>query len=196
MTRKELAFKKGWAGFEKENSKAPWIGPMKLLELLQEDLNSPFAMSPVKNRGLSTGYMGGVRRRVEGFHLLTSGSAWDERADAMWALLLNYYMANAVKLHHVGFGHETKQAMLDSVRADEEKLSVKSINVPASDHDRYYWDVVTENPKVLLDFINHYLGCRMEFWGHHENSPVGVVWEDNNGVPLGIMSRRYWWNIK
>ncbi len=225
--RDEQAAMKGWAGGDPPNaetSRAPFIGPMKLLELMM-DLSERFALSPAPGLTLSTKFMGGVRRAVGGdLQFLTSGSAWDQRCDALFALALNYAMDHEVRFHHVGFGHATEQEMLEATQRDEQRLGVKAVNVLAEDHIRFYlkvfaseapnscywiehqwgpgvrpnsihWDLATTDPEHLLDFIGKPLGGQ-EMWGDAPNSPVGVVWQTNrDGRPFGIMARQNWWQI-
>lgn len=209
--RQVLACIKAWAGGPpEEESRASIIGPMKALELLI-DFAGPMSMTPTGNP-VGCGYLGGVRRRSTDepeSHFLTSGSAWSGECDAQMALLLNYAMSYEVRFHHVGFRHPTRASMLKAVEADQQRLGVSAIVVPAEDHERYYlpaetdahpnglywiehqffpegkkdfaihWDVATMEPLGLLDFIAGHLGTKAITWEAGPNDPIGMTWQAN-----------------
>ncbi len=216
--------KKNWAGGEpSRSSRAPQIGPAKLDELLHGDLTRPFELSPVAGYEKSTGYLGGVRLRhpEEDIQLWVSGSAWAERCDALFALTTMYSLLHEVHLHHVGFGHESEDQMMEAVRQDEARLGSMAVHAPAPDHDRYYlhvdapyapflgylrehqfgmgsnlhWDLWTPNPLELLEFVAELLpGSTLDTWDAGPNDPVGVIWEVNrDGRRYGIMARNNTW---
>lgn len=205
--RELLNWVKDWAGGEPEKeSRAGRIGPTKALETLV-DPSKDFVMTPC--HVLGTGWMGGVRRRVDEVHYVTASSAWAERCDAMVALLLNYAMTQEVRFHHVGSRYPTEESALKSVRQDQAKLGVDSIVAPAEDHLRWYlpvhteahpkgkywiehqywpggpygyaihWDLATMNPLALLSFVATNLGLEAKTWKADEGDPVGVVWVKN-----------------
>jgi len=224
--RTVLALKKDWAGGEPEGkSCAPYVGPLKAMELLI-NLDGAIVMTPT-GYPLGCGWMGGVRRRAAAnLHHITSGSAWSERCDAQHALALNYAMSYEVRLHHVGFRHPTEKATVVAVNEDEKRFGVSAISVPAKNHLRWYvpvetdaapngvywrehqffpegdktpathWDLVTMNPLDLLEFVAGNLKADFTRWIPGPNDPVGVTWEQNrDGVMYGIMIRSRWWDV-
>ena len=226
--REVLAFRSGWAGeLPKLPSRASYIGPMKAFELLHTmDPAADFAMTPTPGFELGCGYMGGVRRKdpdSRSAQLITSGSAWSERCDAMMALLFNYAMINEVRFHHVGFRHSSLEKLQEAVDFDEKSLGVKAFEAPAEDHIRYYlkvempsapngvywmehqyfpegnhspgvhWDLVTTDPTGLLDFVGGHLNSTVEKWDAGENDPVGSVWEKSRDYVMLGLMARPRW---
>lgn len=224
--REILAIEKGWAGGEPEGkSCAPYVGPLKAMELLM-NLDGTMAMTPT-SYPLGCGWMGGVRRCVGAdIHHITSGSAWSERCDAQHALVLNYATICEVRFHHVGFRHPTREAALAAVDEDEKRFSVSAVSLPAKDHYRWYipvetdaapngvywrehqffpagdktpaihWDLATTDAFGLLDFVAGHLKADFITWKRRPNDPVGVTWEQNrDGVMYGVMTRPRWCDI-
>ncbi len=156
-------------------------------------------------------------------HFLTSCSGWSQESDAMMALLLNYCMTYPIQLHHVGFGYKTEEDARAAIEADERYYGVTGLYHPVDDHHRVYiltpaghyrehqwgedvkpgnvhWDFWTPDisPEFVINFIARQLGRRVletNMWDHSPNSPVGVVWTDNDGRPFGVMTRKEWWNV-
>lgn len=229
ITQEVLAFRSGWSGgIPNRPSMSPFIGRSKASELLQTmDPATKFAMTPTPGFDLGCGYMGGVRREnpdSDPVQFITSGSAWAQKCDAMFALVLNYAMSNEVLFHHVGFRHSSEEELLRAVAFDENRIDVVALEVPAEDHRRFYlkvkngpggvhwiehqyfpvgnhnpvihWDVTTPNPMGLLEFVGTSLGIPIATWTAGKNDPVGAVSERNvDGVTYKFMARPHWWTI-
>jgi hypothetical protein len=57
----------------------------------------------------------------------------------------------------------------------------------------YHWDLVTEDPKRLLEFVGACLSSEPTIWGDDGSSgPIGMVTTDNNGMNVSIMARPHW----
>lgn len=135
------AYEAGWSGGEPDReSRAPWIGPFKGSELLNMPSTTTFAMSPAVGYGPSTGYMGGVLKRIQDERWLAFGSAFSEKADTLIALQMMWMVENNSFMNHFGQAYDDREAWLRGVHAAEEALGgdVKAIHMPADDHDRYY----------------------------------------------------------
>lgn len=195
----------GWAGPRQDApSRAPYFGPMKAIELLHSvtypdaDLNA-VVLGPVVEYPGSPGYRGGMRFPVElqdgskEYHI-TTGSGDAEDVDLLIAHLMNWAMKYETRFHHVGFRHESQEAMLAAVVADRDRLGVMPSFLPEEDHDRYYlwvaepelpnggyWiehqyfpdgrkdpgvhiDVATAFPHGLLTSLAYFLKVKEVFW--------------------------------
>jgi hypothetical protein len=205
----ELAVVKGWAGGEPANaatSRAPYIGPGKLAEILLTTVAAPLSrvrLSPAEGRILTTGFPGGLIMPGPNDTIYgVSSSAWAGTCDLQHASLIMWSMFNSVRLHHVGFGRPTIEDMHTAVRVASLRYNSQPIHLPVDDHDRWFiwmpenyyieeqhgagrrlrnihWDVQVDDPKGLLQFIQRCVGeaAELSYWGHENGEdPEGVVW--------------------
>lgn len=213
-------------GKQKGRSSDEFISRLEAMELLTDlPETGCVRMTPTENK-LGCGQKGGVAYNSGKAVFITSASGWSEGCNRMISLLLNYATINEMTFHHVGFRHQSRASLQEAIAADEERHGEKAIPVPAEDHERYYtrvatsksknitywiehqffpsildssaihWDVVTQNPASLLNFLATNLGTKANRWDVGPNDPIGAVWQKNiDGVEYGIMARREWWNI-
>ena len=220
-----LAIKSDWAGGEKVTSRAPYFGPKKAAELVDTiQLNSKIiAMTPVPTFKTSTGFMGGVRRMYDGKYLITACSAWDEKADALMALVLNYAMTYELRFHHVGFTHLTEEAMWTAISKDQSRLGVMPLPIDSDDSgyilrveeqrvpngvywiEHHYSPVVLE-PTIfwgvvttpgLVEYLGFWMdlqpGFNVELSDNDRLAMIQVT--DRDGTELAIMERSKWWDV-
>ncbi|MDQ5951162.1 MAG: hypothetical protein QG639_439 [Patescibacteria group bacterium] len=217
------ALRMDWAGGRIESSLGQYYGPAKIIELVNSihPDDPQVVLTPVKRYPYSTKYKGGVRRMVNNHFLLTSCSGWGQEGDLLIALALNYSMTKEVRLHHVGFRHETYDEMKLSVSNNAAYYNTKPIYVSAEDHERAYipvpdvhlpnkkywvehqwfpdgphtkgihWDFATSSNMLL--FIQQHLGFPAEFWDSDRKSPFGMISvPDSDGYEKTIMERDTW----
>lgn len=222
--REILAGKSEWAGGDPGNgSRAYLIGPLKATELVLSDLDHDISTTPTGGFLISANYLGGLRLKVGDVYYVVACSGWAAEADLMFAALLMYAMEHDVVFHHVGFGHGSKVSRDEALSTDTAYYG-NPFHKPISGHDRHYfwvedpdlvdggyyrehqrgedvkpgnihWDVVTDDPADLLDFIGSFVGG-LDLWDDEPLSPKGVVWVQNKGMPFGIMARDNWWAIQ
>jgi len=69
---------------------------------------------------------------------------------------------------------------------------------PEHQSNKEHFDVVTSDPHLLLQTLGGSLEQEPEIWDDVESSvdPVGVLYQDNRGIPIGIMARARWKDIR
>lgn len=219
-----LAGRSDWAGVSPNpQSRGFLFGQLKAAELILSSLDYEVSATPTGGFLISAGYQGGLRLKVGDLYYVVACSGWDQEADLMFAALLMYAMEHEVAFHHIGFGHGSEISFREALNTDSAYFG-PAIHAPASDHDRHYffvsdadaaygghyrehqrgkvvkpgnihWDVVTGDPTDLLDFIGSFVGG-LDLWKYEPNSPEGVVWVPNKGLPFGVMARREWWAVQ
>jgi len=152
-----LQSKTGWSGGKPEQeSRAPMIGPMKAIEVYLEMLETgrDFVMTPTTRALEHYKFMGGVGQRVHpDYAYIASGSAWDQRCDALWALMLLYAMQHEVMLHHVGFRHSSMEKTLSAIAADQYRHNGWSVEKNVSGQMRSYLKI--EVPDAPVYYVEH-----------------------------------------
>lgn len=218
-TDKEVvAIKSGWAGGEPSKpSRGPFFGPWKAIEMVQTiNPNDPVLVKTPTPGYSGSGFMGGVRQRINDMWVVTSASGWSQEADALMALVLNFAMVHTLTFHHTGFRHKSRQAMFKAVSQQKRKFGSTPLYRPSSDHDRYYiaehdywvehqyypngphlpaihWDFATE--ANLLGFLSQHLDITPELWKDEAgpNDPFGsITLFDRDGMELTVMQRHVW----
>jgi hypothetical protein len=215
----------GYAGGAPDKPSGAWhYGPSKAFELLATlDPAVELALTPTSGYENGCGYMGGIRfTHKNDVHNITSGSAWSQECDLLFAAMLNYAMEWEVRFHHFGVRHSTKEDMLGAVSALTESLMIDPVEMPAEDHERFFfkvpaptapngsylleqsfhpenrtpgihWDVATSYPQGLLRFIAKTFGTPPTLWDPEPNSPEGLVSQtDGDGIETAIMVRPRW----
>lgn len=211
-----LAHKEGWSGGNRPwhyASAASEIGPAKCAELLVHP-DTKFAFSPDRDVENSTGYKGAYREQFtksgkNGSQLVVSSSAWSEDADLLFTLLLVHHWHYPVSLHHVGHGYATHKEMVAAKKLDERRYKVEAAYDRHDDHESYYiqvdapWDTSSPvyiehqyglGPNVHWDFMSAKFLAGVitdpltrltgEKWSQRQG-----VWVDNNGMPMGVVTR-------
>jgi len=210
----------GWAGRPDPSSRAPYIATAKLAELIWYGKYEGLSLTPVPGLEISLGWMGGARYDND----IVAVSKWAQEHDRLLALVVLYSLTQETRLHHVGYRFATEQEM----RMNAAGHGTEPIEVPADDHLRLYrpvpdvrspygkyyvesqyfpegphsqamhWDLVTQDPEGLLDFVARAYGVQPKFWEAGENDPVGVVWVTaaKDGTIFGVMARSRFWEAE
>ncbi len=208
-----LQIQAGWAGGQPQvASRGSYFGSMKAIELLHS-VAFPNAkldqvvLGPVHGYPYSSGYRGGVRFPVETqtgkIFYITAASGDTEEVDLMIALLMNWAMRLEIKLHHVGFRHESYHSMMAAIAADAQRLRVIPTYHDGGDHDRWYlWSSQPgpnggywiehqyypegcQKPGIHIDVQTHYAQSFLVYMGYFLKTPE-VMWDYNPAKdPMG-----------
>lgn len=209
-----------WAGEKPEKvSRAPFVAQGKMGELLWRNQEAGLSVTPVEGLEIGFGWMGGARCDSD----IVTVSGWRQEHDRLLALVVLYSLQYETRLHHVGWRFASEEAM----RVRSAGLGIEAIEVPAEDHMRMYhrvedgrspyetyyveyqyfpndphthvfhWDLVTQDPERLLDFVARAYGAKPKLWEAGENDPVGLVWvtAEKDGTVMGVMARPLFWEI-
>ena len=223
-----VAERSGWAGGEPtRESRGPHFGPWKARELIETIglSNELIVCTPVQGYRKGCGFRGGVRRMFDGYYYISACSGWEENADLLMALTINYAMiyGNHMRLHHVGIRHARHVDMLAAVARDVKKYGHQPRHMPTEDHARFYiqvdgpdgpywvehqWfysgdkkpgfhvDFATQGG--LLDYLGAHLGVKPQFWqdGSDQIDPMGMVSViDRDNTMVGVMKRQKWTDV-
>lgn len=205
----------GWAGPEKEESRAPIIVEHKILQLLTLPPYIKFAKSPVTDLCLNPDfrYPGAVMKLVDGKRYVAGGSAQSGTTDLIVASTLMYAMEQEVCCNHFGLTFGSQQEQLEAVQKAEKQYNVKALYsasgqvgdesfhhrfyVPVEDAEapngvwfielRWFPNKTSIEPRAHWDFVTSSPYAYLQFVGK-TLGPGPMIWDDAKpGEPEGMV---------